>query len=471
MKYKMSDYLYGRKGPWPQPCPDHPYGEAPAVLRIPIGEWIDWWAHVGLRFSVLWPTLTPWYLLKGFLNPGLKPVSDREFHDYLTNSMMARFITPKLDDIDKKAFADDMKTPGEYFVVDLDPVRVVKPFKNMYVSPTKTLLRLNGEKFEIVSVWMEKTGTILHPTDGDAWELAKYFVLQGGALCATMVVHPLQHFPMDSVNAITKTALPKTHTLFKLIYAHNRFTLPLEYAVLDFRMSLLHDDAWWKTYAPFPGAYGGIRDLLVEGYNGIRNNDSYPPFTYPRRPPKVYSGYGTFLDEYYETIYRFVDDVVETIQKGDPAVVSWAHYLHQQIPGFPSPGEIFVGKTLTEVVAFYIWDVTVGHTIDHHNYGQMDVRKVPLRIRQAPPEKGTKMKDRKKLQSPIDLMKYQLAMKLFFAPTVITKFIDVDYGFKSVDLRNRQAKFKEELRATDKKLRDQGLTYMTLEDIAASIQF
>ena len=26
------DYLYQRKGPWPQPSPEHPLGEAPAVV-------------------------------------------------------------------------------------------------------------------------------------------------------------------------------------------------------------------------------------------------------------------------------------------------------------------------------------------------------------------------------------------------------------------------------------------------------
>lgn len=139
-----------------------------------------------------------------------------------------------------------------------------------------------------------------------------------------MVVHPLQHFPLDSINAITKTALPKKHTLFKLLYPHLRFTLALENAVLNFKMSLLHDDKWWKTYAPFPGAYDSIRDLLVEGYRGIHNNDSYPPYTYPRRPPKIFSGYGKFLDAYYETIYNFVLEVVNTIPKGDKHVKNWA---------------------------------------------------------------------------------------------------------------------------------------------------
>lgn len=466
------DFLYGRKGPWPQPCPDHPYDESPGVIHLPLGEWLDWWLHIGARFVINWPLRTPFYFLEGLLNPGCKKVTDEEFHTYLTNSMMSRFITPKLDLVDQECFRSHMKPGQNYYVVDLDPVRVVVPFKGMHVSPTKTLLEeVSPMQFKVICIWMGNTSEVIDQNDGEAWELAKYFVLQGGALCATMVVHPLQHFPLDSINAITKTALPKKHVLFKLLHEHMRFTLPLENAVLNFKMSLLHDDKWWKTYAPFPGPYQGIRDLLVEGYRGIRNNDSYPPFEYPRRPPKVFSGYGVFLDAYYETIYKFVDEVVSTISTGDIHVRNWANYINCWIPGFPDGENIFLGKTLTEVVAYYIWDVTVGHTIDHHNFGQMDIRKVPLRIRQAPPGKKTKMNPLKTLQSPVDLMKYKLAMKLFFGPTVITRLIDAKYDFKDPELENAVIRFKKNLRDTDQKLREDGLTYMRLEDIAKSIQF
>lgn len=466
------DFLYGRKGPWPQPCPDHPYDEAPGVIHLPLSEWIDWWLRIGLRFVILWPLLTPIYFMMSWLRPGLKEVSDEEFHEYLTNSMMSRFITPNLDELDKEVFATYLRPDKNYYVVDLDPVRVVVPFKGIYVSPTKTLLLETApETFEIVCIWMDKTTSLITPEDGDAWKLAKYFVLQGGALCATMVVHPLQHFPLDSINAITKTALPKEHILFKLLHEHMRFTLPLENAVLNFPMSLLHHDRWWKTYAPFPGPYEGIRDLLVEGYRGIHNNDSYPAYTYPRRPPKIYSKYGTFLDAYFDTIYQFVDEVVAHIKLDDIYVKNWADYIAGWLPGFPDGDEIFLSKNLTEVVSYYIWDVTIGHTIDHHNYGQMDLRKVPLRIRQAPPTKETKLKPLKTLQGPIDLMKYKLAMKLFFGPTVLTRLIDAQYGFKEPELAAAVDKFKKNLRTTELRLKEQGLCYLKLKDIANSIQF
>lgn len=469
---EAKNYLYERKGPWPQPCPDHPYDESPLVIHVPWGEWIDWWQHIGLRFIFLWIVLTPVYYLMGLFRPGCKKVSDQEFHNFLTDSMMSRFITPKMDDHDSQAFKDYMEEGKEYYVVDLEPVRVIETYDGIHVTPSKTLLyKTSHDTFEIVCIWIGKTDSVITPQDGDAWELAKYFVLQAGALCATMVVHPLQHFPLDSINAITKTALPKDHILFKLLYEHMRFTLPLEHAVLNFKMSLLNGDKWWKTYAPFPGPYEGIRDLLVEGYRGIHNNSSYPAYQYPRRPPKIHSGYGEFLEAYYETIYKFVEEVVAEIPHNDEHVRKWANYISSWIPGFPNGFEIFQDNTLCEVVTYYIWDVTVGHTIDHFNYGEMDVRKVPLRIRQAPPTKDTKMIPLSKLQSPTDLMKYRLAMKLFFGPSLLTKLIDAEYEFTDPKLIEAQKNFKLNLKDTDKKLRDQGLTYMTLDDIARSIQY
>lgn len=175
---KAKNFLYGRKGPWPQPCPDHPYDESPGVIHLPINEWIDWWLRIGSRFVFLWPALTPIYFLDGLLNPGCKKVSDEEFHNYLTNTMMARFITPNMDEVDCEVFNAHMKPGKKYFVVDLDPVRVIKPFKGMHVSPTKTLLEeIAPQVFKIECIWMNKTAQVIEPTDGmpGNWQNISYF--------------------------------------------------------------------------------------------------------------------------------------------------------------------------------------------------------------------------------------------------------------------------------------------------------
>src|SRR5262249_36767027 len=66
-----------------------------------------------------------------------------------------------------------------------------------------------------------------------AWNLAKIYALQGAAYHMLFVVHPALHFPMDSVNAITKTAVPHIHLLFQLLYPHTAYQLTLDNAVLE----------------------------------------------------------------------------------------------------------------------------------------------------------------------------------------------------------------------------------------------
>src|SRR4051812_21937262 len=42
-------FLYGRKGPWPQPSPAHPLKEAAEVLSVPLVESLVWDVTVGRR--------------------------------------------------------------------------------------------------------------------------------------------------------------------------------------------------------------------------------------------------------------------------------------------------------------------------------------------------------------------------------------------------------------------------------------
>jgi len=466
---KPSDFLYERMGPWPQPSPAHPIGESAAVVHLPLKERIDWWIFIGSRY-MLTLFYAPVAYLRGIIHPGLKEVSDSDFLDMIENSMLSKFICDRLDETDKKIFAKFISENSQYAVVDLEPVKVVKTFEGIYASGTKTLLKKDAfNKYSVVAIWVEKTNSLFVQSDGDAWELAKYFVLQGGALCATLVIHPLLHFPFDAINAITKTCLPKDHLLFKLIYAHTRFTLPLENAVLTFKTSLLQAK-WWMCYAPYPGEKEGLRELLVEGYMGINNNTSYPKFSYPKRPITVHSKYGEFQDAYYEVFRKFVASVISDIAPDDYFVKCWANWISQFVPGFPNGDEVFKDDNLLNAVSYYMWNVSVGHTVDHYNYGRMDHRKIPLRLRQAPPVKGVKMIDRSKLTTFFDNAKYIMAQILFFDSTTVTSIIDIEYNFEKANHLQAERTFKDELKVVDQKMKAQNMQYIPLEKIARSIQ-
>lgn len=467
------DFLYERKGPWPQPCPEHPFGEAAGVIHVPFREMLDWWIHVGSRycFTLLY---SPIAYLRGILHPGVDVVSDEEFTLMLTNSMLAKFVKNVFDSKDREIFGDKLNSE-HIWICDFEPVIVVKPFKGIYVSATKTLLRKTGQSFSVVEIYVDETSSIWSPGDGDGWELAKYFVLQGGALCSTLVVHPLLHFPMDSVNAITKTALPKDHIIFQLLYPHLRFTLYLEKAVLTFKTSLLMSK-WWMPYAPYPGSYEGLRDLLVEGYEGIGHNFSYPPFQFQFEPEYIEGKYGEFHQAYFPVFKKFATNILVDLTDTEVFYLSkWADYISHWVPNFPKGVELVRDRELLiSTVAYYLFDVSVGHTVDHYNFGNMDIRKIPMRLRQPPPKKGDIIKiDRKKLMTFWDFGKYEMARRLFFKATTKTKLIDsvYDFGRRNNKLQGVVTEFKAELRAVDAKLKADNAQFTPIDDIAASIQF
>ncbi len=474
INYKSpADFLYERKGPWPQPCPEHPHGEAAGVIHLPLSEAVDWWLNIGSRY-VLTLAYTPVAFLRGILNPGLEPVGDAELAHMLTHSMLAKFIKNVFDEKDRHIFKEKIDQEN-IWICDFEPVRVVKPFKGVYTSATKTLLLKDVDHYKILEIYVDETQSHFTPGDGDAWELAKYFVLQGGAICSTLVVHPLLHFPMDSVNAITKTALPKDHIIFQLLYPHLRFTLYLEKAVLTFKSSLLMSK-WWMPYAPYPGPYEGLRDLLVEGYEGIEHNYSYPPFKYQFEPEFIVGKYGEFHQAYFTVFEKFVRNILVDLTETEVFYLSkWADYISGWVPGFPKGTELVRDRELLiSTVAYYLFDVSVGHTVDHYDFGNMNIRKIPMRLRHAPPKKGEKLTlDRKKLTKFWDFGKYEMARRLFFKETTKTRLIDAvyDFGKRNPELQKHVKVFKDELYKVDEKLKKDKAQFTPINDIAASIQF
>ncbi|MCE3013994.1 MAG: hypothetical protein LW878_13110 [Proteobacteria bacterium] len=470
---KPSDFLYQRRGPWPQPCPEHPFGEAPAVLHLPLRETIDWWFHIGSRYL---RTLlsAPLAYLRGIIQPGLQMVSDRDFNDYLTKSMMAKFIRPEFDDEDRRVFGDLIKSDS--LVVDLQAVRVVKTFDGIWVCPSKVLLEKTAYGWQAQCIHLQSSKELFYPNAGASWELAKYFVLQGAALCATLVVHPLLHFPLDAINAITKTALPKDHLLFQLLLPHTRFTLYLEKAVLTFKSSLLHGK-WWMPYAPYPGPYEGLRDLLVEGYAGIEQNVNYPAYQYQLECPKIFGSYGEYHRRYYRVVQGFVDAVLANLSKEEWVyALHWVHYIHAWLPGFPSRESVAsTPQLLNKIVTSYLFNVTIGHTIDHYNYGRMNIRQVPLRLRTPPPSSPSESSrvDPSRLTRFWDNGKYEMASKLFFSSSTKTSLLNThyDFGDRQFEIQRLVDEFKLKLQQTEADLTREGINYMPLCEVAASIQF
>ena len=314
------------------------------------------------------------------------------------------------------------------------------------------------------------------PDDVPTWTLAKLFVMQGAAYHLISLVHPRLHFPMDPINALTRSVLPAGHVLRRLLEPHLRFSLALNVGVRDHVRSVARNDQG-EAYTPFGIDGDSIFRLFRIGYRGLPGKAAYPAYRYPMGPTKLYSGYGTYLAGYYRCVLAFTERVCATIPRGDDAVRRWADAIAAFVPGFPSGAEIFRGDNLALATATFLFTVSVAHSADHHDYAgggsAVDVRQSPLRLRVPPP--------RAPLQAPVpsedtatpeDLFRYLMAWKMFFAPTTLRRLDRTRYRFdaaRELALVTAADAFLRGLRAWDQNMPCR--RYAPLSALSRSIEY
>ena len=69
--------------------------------------------------------------------------------------------------------------------------------------------------------------------DGEAWRMARYFLLQGAIHRINLIDHTEVHFPPDAINAITKTVLPKDNLVLRLLQPHLWLSMCVNNTVLE----------------------------------------------------------------------------------------------------------------------------------------------------------------------------------------------------------------------------------------------
>ncbi|HVN42020.1 MAG TPA: hypothetical protein VMT50_04500 [Steroidobacteraceae bacterium] len=488
--YEADEFLYPHDEPWPEMSFDYPYGQAPQVMNVPDAEHRDWADTIGryytenavgsesdpTPFGVASAKFARDHLFENGL-AGYPPVSDEDFLDLMCEGLYSKFLSP-LDPQDLALFGltreeVDAGSTFEYFKSDYRCMMVVQDtWPNEYACPTIVLVRrLRGGKaryadegaYELVAIAMGryKAGTAPPPRDPKkkddrtprpigiyefpqdllfwrekhaqlaGWYLAKYFVLQGAIHRINLIDHVKVHFPPDTINAITKTVLPKWHLVHQLLLPHFRLTLPVNNTVLEGQRSLINRDTWypWSPFVAkgnevrklFPFAWAGAgyfgKEYYGEDVEVLSKNSSYRPFRYSTNPDGMpdaddparlvpnfigldCSRYGAFLKAYYAPILEFTTAVVALL--GDPPakpeessvawleVRRWAHEISKMLPGFPDEDAICAPGELARVCAMVIWNAGVVHCADHTTlHVMMDRKPVPFVLRVPPPSTCT----------------------------------------------------------------------------------
>ena len=402
----------------------------------------------------------------------LSLVSDERFEHLITHSVYEKFLTSTLSPDDRQAFAGYLgDARATYYKSDFTAIAGVRPYRGMYVAPTVTLIRDKGGRREVVAVKLDTL--MIAPGDKDAWDTAKFFVLQGAAYSMLFTEHPNLHFPYDAINAITKSSVPMDHLIFRLLRPHLRFQLQLNKAVLEFESRVITD--WRPTlYAPFTAnSSDGLLDLFVAGYRGVAGNPGYPPYQFRRRPKPVHGDDGIFLERYYETVLGFTQKIAAEIPPNDEYTSRWAGYIARWIPGFPGPDEIFKAGVLEEVLAGLVWDMSIGHVVDHNAFC-FDVtpeeKYLRLRLRIPPPTSlDSGPTDPRHVTRWVDRLKARIAHKVFFEPSNVTRLVDVRYDFDDARLEHAAEEFRVALRRTEAEMPVK--CFIKLDEISASIQY
>ncbi len=152
-------YLYDRKGPWPQPNPAHPFGEAPAVVHIPKKEQRTWYWNIGLRYLRNMLTYWPVALMKAWKNPSWEILSDDIFCDQIYTSPLSKFLNDTIDENLKKIFKEQLKNrdkKDDYYVADFICMKDVRPFDGMHVASSVVLFKKDKakDKLNVLAIYI-----------------------------------------------------------------------------------------------------------------------------------------------------------------------------------------------------------------------------------------------------------------------------------------------------------------------------
>lgn len=452
-------FLYDRMGPWPQPAPAYPMTRPPEVLNIPTSEDVAWWEWIGSR-------VVADYFVAKLEAPGhaqtdltLPLPTDYEFLQMRTRTVYARYLR--------------MESAGSaYWLSDFTAMELIDPLPGMYCAPVVCRFLLKDTVFSCVSITFLKTATrmkalVVTPNDR-AWNLAKVYACQGAAYHALFVVHPALHFPMDSVNAITKTAVPKIHPLFQALFPHTTYTLKLDNAVLEGEDTIVNKTAPTTAWDPLTANGYNLKQLFGVGYSGYNGLPAYPQYDYMK--PWMNSGtlYGMCLRQYFKPFLAFATTIASVIPKTDPYVKRWADYCSANVYGFPDGSAIFDGDNLARVLAIYMWDVSVAHGADHYSFGyDIPMKDKFLRIRRPPPADINDGADVQKVGDVAnldDMTRAETAKIMFFNVfTLSPNLIDTTYDFKEATLQAAVTKFHADLKSIDVEVRSMMPEFMCLE--------
>ena len=448
----------------PVQCPQYPERMPPSVTDITDTEYQEFRSKIVKRYvqaliGETWSSLEVAHNLP-------QPLDDELLNDIYWNSPFSRFLTSEFTDNDFtvfQTFFEQKSSEETLYKIDHSHLKDQKTYPGVYIASVIGLFRLVNDGLQIVSISVnDKSFT---PNQGESWERARLFLLQGSSLSLVGGVHASLHFPTDSVIAITRQYIPENNPIAKIIEAHSYLQLPLNYGVRWSPRSYAHNSPR-EIYTAFPGPREDVFHGFMTYYEGIEGNSAYPNYQFPLIAPEFPGPYCQALKQYYDVILEFCRTIANHSDLDNLA--QWADELNALVPGFPSSKEIHDSEILARVLTGYIHSVSVWHYLEHTLYSRLPVHHNPHRIRVEPPTGNDLKTEWWQRTRHTDLFRQEIARRMFYESHTVRNMLEVEYNFEKELLINAAKRFKKDLTGVDENLPEE---LQLLHDMACSIQF
>ena len=459
-------FMYSRQGPWPQPSPSYPLLCANEVLHVPELEQMQFNLTIGARYLRDRVAYLPAAAQLAIADMEWDGPTDAELHRLMFETEYTRFIKVLDEGDEAHCSKHGIKVSDRTRKYDFSAMRLIsKTIEGTYCAGTVLIYEHDrAAGHEPVCIFVNEV--CIRPGDA-AWPLAKIYLLQGAAYHVQFVVHPALHFPMDAVNAITKSSVPVTHPLLQLLLPHSGYQLPLDHAVLESAESVVNNNAQGTRFDPLTADGYDLKVLFGAGYGGLPEEEfgnAYPRYDYMNPQKGFDSAYGEFLEAYYEPFEVLCGTVADHILAREPLheyARRWMHYSHAHVHGFPDADRLHEPGVLAKAMAIYLWDCSISHAADHANFAWcIQSRERCLRIRVPPPEaadqppmlNGGPVTLRGNIATVDDYARSELCTYMFFKPwTLKPNLIETEYAFTDPGLVEAVGVFHEHLRAVSKR--------------------
>ncbi|EDM76943.1 hypothetical protein PPSIR1_13055 [Plesiocystis pacifica SIR-1] len=468
-------YRYMIRSPWPQPNPHAPTRLPPSVLHLPSAELSEFRrVTIGRLTRALRQHSVPAmrFAVEHAEYPAL---SDADFAHHLTQTVMCRGMSPSLTPAERARLELPPGLGGTVYKYDTTPAALLRPLPGLHIAGAITyLLRPRpGAPCEPLAVAIEPRAgddapLLIRAGDGPAWELAKYHAMQGVTYCAVFGHHPLNHFPADAINAVSKTVLPPAHPLARLLAPHFFNQLSLNFSVMFIDKSPLHNrQREFFTGFANDGPESPL-ELFSAYYCGDLNHEDVSAYRWPREPPRLHGDYGDFVRGYHRVIMAFVEEALDGVALDDAVIERWLEAAAAHVPGFPGPGS--ARADVLAAIGQVIYNASIAHSVDHYSFSTIPLLDLCMRLRLPPPRsRDLPSLDRGVLTTLEDRFRMYLTYLMHVRPSTHRALREVDYGFEDPRRVAAQARFIAALEAYDA---DPGVTrHAPLDEIAVSIQY